>query len=163
MIIFSLGVIFLCMIGISWFAGSGAPYVPTRYDKLSQLFKKAGLKKGCRFYELGSGDGVVVLTAAQMGAVSFGIEESWLRVWWSRYKAHTLSLNNAYFFHGDIFCRHFYDADMVYIFMLQFTVDRLEKQLKQELKKGAVVITQRYHFKNWTPRFKQDDFWVYEV
>lgn len=162
-LILSLVLLILGLIGLSWFAGSGAPYIPTKYPKLKQLFKKAGLKKDGHFYELGSGDGCVVLQAAQMGADSFGIEQSWIRVWWSRYKAYRLKLKDAHFFHGDIFYRHYYDADMVYIYLLQNTVDKLETQLKQELKKGAKVITQRYHFKNWLPILMIDDFYVYVV
>ncbi|OGE41494.1 hypothetical protein A3E86_05365 [Candidatus Daviesbacteria bacterium RIFCSPHIGHO2_12_FULL_47_45] len=151
----------LCLLGLSWFAGSGAPYIPTKYPKLKELFKLAGLKPDDDFYELGSGDGRVVLVAAQMGAESFGIEESWLRVWWSRWKAYQLKLSNAHFFHGSIFTRHYFSAEVVYIYMLPVTVDRLEPILKEELKPGAKVITQKYHFKNWKPTKTIDDFYIY--
>ena len=103
----------------------------------------------------------MVLVAAQMGAESFGIEESWLRVWWSRWKAYQLKLSNAHFFHGSIFTRHYFSAEVVYIYMLPVTVDRLEPILKEELKPGAKVITQKYHFKNWKPTKTIDDFYIY--
>ncbi len=68
---------------------------------------------------------------------------------------------------------------MIFIFLLQPAVDKLEKKLRSELKKGSIVITQTFHFKNWTPIKKIDytdnnklrlgknlyagDFWVYKV
>lgn len=161
-LLMTAGLLGLCAIGLSWFAGSDAPYVPTKIDSLKEVFKKAGLKKGSQVYELGSGDGRVVLLATQMGAVSFGIEQSWLRVWLSRFYAYKKGLHGAHFFHGNIFDRQYFPADIVYVYMLQKAVDILEKKLKKELKPGAKVITQRYHFKNWKPEKIIGEFNIYK-
>ncbi len=154
-------VLLLCLVGLSWFAGSDAPFVPSKDKKVKKALKAAGVKKGHIFYELGSGDGRVVFEAAKSGASATGIEQSWIRVWYSRYKAKKLRLPNAVFLHGDIFERDYYPADFVYIYLLQPAVDRLEKKLAKELKKGAVVITQKYHFTNWQPFLSLDEFNFY--
>lgn len=159
----TFSVFFLSLLGLSWFAGTDAPYVPTKLDLISKILKSAGVKKGKIFYELGSGDGRVVLEAAKLGADANGIEQSWIRVWFSRYKALKLKLNRAFFFHGDVFHRHYYPADVVYIYLLPKGVARLEEKLKTELKKRAIVITQTYHFKKWKPYKKQGDFNFYRV
>lgn len=159
----SLFVLGLGLLGLSWFAGSDAPFVPTKNPDLSKILRKGGVKKGKIFYELGSGDGRVVLEAASLGAEGNGVEQSWIRVWYSRLKARNLTLPNAHFFHGNIFDRHYFPADIVYIYMLQNCVNKLEEVLKKELKKGAVVITQKYHFKKWKPFKKIDNFWYYKV
>src|SRR5687767_8294820 len=91
----SLGVLVGCFLGLSWFAGSDAPYVPTAAEKIRKVLEAAGVKKGRIFYELGSGDGRVVIQAAHLAAESFGIEQSWLRVWYSRYTAWKSKLKNA--------------------------------------------------------------------
>lgn len=156
----SLVLLLLCVVGISWFAGSDAPFVPTKVENLRKILKAAGIKKDKIFYELGSGDGRVVLEASRLGAISYGIEQSWLRVWYSRFKSSREKLS-ATFFHGNIFDRQYYPADVVYVYMLQDCVDQLEKKLKKELKKGAVIITQKYHFKNWKPTKKIDNFYLY--
>jgi SAM-dependent methyltransferase len=174
-----IGILVLSAIGLSWFAGSDAPYVPTRIKSLKKLLEKAGLKKDQIFYELGSGDGRVVLAAASLGANATGIEQSWIRVWHSRLKAKQLNLKNADFIHGNIFDRQYFPADCVFIFLLQPAVDKLEVKLRKELKKGCLVITQTFHFKKWKPLKKLDftehnriklgenkyggDFWVYKV
>ena len=172
-------IIFISSLALSWFAGSDAPYVPTRLKNIKELLKKAGLKKGHHFYELGSGDGRVVYAATELGAFSTGIEQSWLRVWFSRYQAKKQNLKDIEFLHGNIFDRQYFPADCIFIFLLQPAVDKLEKKLKKELKKDCIVITQTFHFKNWKPIKKLDftengkirlgegkyggDFWIYKA
>lgn len=153
-LIISGGVLLGCLIALSWFAGSDAPYIPTRMEAIRKILKLAGVKKGKKIYELGSGDGRVVIEAAKMGAESIGIEQSWIRVLYSRYKAS--NLYNAKFYHGNIFSKDYSDGDIVYIYLLLKGVAKLEEKLKKELKKGSIVVTQTYHFPNWKP-FKKVD------
>lgn len=162
-LIISLGVLVGCLIGLSWFAGSDAPFIPTKPENIKKALRLADLKPGEVFYELGSGDGRVVLEAAKMKAKAFGVEQSWLRVWFSRIKAHNLHLKNAHFFHGNIFDRHYYNADVVFIYLLPKGVTKLEIKLRKDLEKGSRVITQTYHFKHWRPKIKEGDFRVYTV
>ena len=121
-LIISGGILIGCFIALSWFAGSDAPYVPTKMGEIRKILKLAGVKKGKKFYELGSGDGRVVLEAAKLGANSYGIEQSWIRVLYSRYKAWQKKLSEAKFSHGNIFGRSYEDADIVYILVKTFGV-----------------------------------------
>lgn len=156
------GIILLgCFLGLSWFAGSDAPFVRTR--NFAKILKTVDVKKGKKFYDLGSGDGRLVLEAAKMGADSFGIEQSWIRVLYSRYMAKKLNLPNAKFIHGNIFFRNYVAGDIIYIYLLQKNVEKLEPILKQDLKKGSKIITKDYHFKNLEPIKKIDNFWIYQV
>ena len=153
-LIISGGILLGCLVALSWFAGSDAPYVPTKLEAIRKILKLAGVKKGKKFYELGSGDGRVVIEAAKLKAQTIGIEQSWIRVLFSRFK--TSNFKNAKFFHGNIFSKDYSDADIVYIYLLLKGVAKLESKLKKELKKGSIVITQTYHFPNWKP-FKKID------
>lgn len=152
-LVVALGTILGCFLGLSWFAGSDAPYIPTQERAIKKILKMAGAKRGKKFYELGSGDGRVVIAASKLGANAVGIEQSWIRVLYSRWKADGQNCN---FFHGDIFKRNYQDADIIYIYLLLKGVKKLEEKLKRELKKGSVVITQTYHFKTWKPFKKLD-------
>lgn len=156
-LIISSGILLGCMIGLSWFAGSDAPFIPTNTQLIKKILKIVQTKKGRKFYELGSGDGRIVLQAAKLGTNSFGIEQSLLRVLYSKYKAWHFNLKKAHFLHSNIFSQNYSDADIVYIYLLQKGVNRLENKLKGELQKGSIVITQAYHFPNWKP-FKKIDF-----
>ena len=173
-LILVLGLLAGCALGLSWFAGSDAPYVPTQMRLINKVLKAAGVKKDKVFYELGSGDGRVVIEGAKLGAKANGVEQSWMRVWYSRYKSRMEGTNKkTHFCHGDVFERNYYPADIVYIYLLQKAVDKLEEKLKKELNPGAVVITQTYHFKNWKPFKKMGernldfrvggDFYLYRV
>lgn len=145
------GVLLGCLIGLSWFAGSDAPYVPTKMERIKKVLKLAGLKKGEVFWELGSGDGRVVIEAAKLGANSYGVEQSWIRVLYSRWKAKKIGLKNTYFIHRDIFKQDLPSTDIVFIFLLPKGIRKLEPLLKKNLKKGSKVITQTFHFKRWIP------------
>lgn len=160
-LIISGGVLLGCLIGLSWFAGSDAPFVPTKMELIKKVLQLAGIKKDKKFYELGSGDGRVVLAAAKLGAEAVGIEQSWIRVFWSRYLAQKQKLSKANFYHGNIFKKSYSDGDIIYIYLLQKAVIRLEGKLKRELKLGSMVITQTYHFPNWQPFKKMGNFWIY--
>ena len=166
-LIISGGILLGCLIGLSWFAGSDAPFVPTKMDQIRKILKLAGVKRGKKFYELGSGDGRVVFEAAKLGADSIGIEQSWIRVLYSKYQALKLashsSSGNVNFYHGDIFKRNYQNADVVYNYLLPKGVKKLEEKLQKELRKGTVVITQIYHFPNWKPFKKIEDFWIYRT
>ncbi|MDO8577008.1 MAG: methyltransferase domain-containing protein [Candidatus Daviesbacteria bacterium] len=160
-LIISGGILLGCIIGLSWFAGSDAPYVPTKMERIRQILKLAGVKKGKKFYELGSGDGRVVYIAAKLGADSSGIEQSWIRVLYSKYNAWRLGLKKTKFSHGNIFKKSYEDANIIYIYLLPKGVKKLEGKLRKETNKGTIMITQTYHFPNWKPFKKLDDFWLY--
>ena len=120
------GLLLGCMLGLSWFAGSDAPYVATKSIRIKKALTEAGIKEGDIFYELGSGDGRVVTVAAQMGAEAFGIEQSWIRIFYSRYKAYKLKLKNTHFIHGNIFNQNLTKSNIVFIFLLPKGVEKLE-------------------------------------
>lgn len=153
----------LCFLALSWFAGTDAPYVATKMDLINKVLKLAGVKKGKKFYELGSGDGRVVYAAAKLGAESMGIEQSWLRVLYSRYQSIKQNLPNAKFKHGNIFNLNYSDANTIYIYLLPKGIAKLEKKLPQELKKGSVIITQTYHFQSLKEFKKEGNFNFYQI
>lgn len=189
LLVVTLGALIGCFIGISWFAGTDAPYVATKSARVKKALTLVGLKKDEVFYELGSGDGRVVLEAAKLGAKAFGIEQSWIRVLWSRYSARKLNLPNAKFIHGNIFSYlsssrkrgSINNIDIIFIFLLPKGVAKLEPILRSNLKKGSRVMTQTFHFPKWKPYKKvlltdknvpntplgknivEGDFWYYRV
>lgn len=159
------GILIGCLIALSWFAGTDAPYVPTKLEVAKRILKLiVGKNKksyqrslsGKKFYELGSGDGRIVMEAATLGAEAIGIEQSLIRVLYSKFSAWKKGLKSAHFIHGNVFKKNYSDADIIFIYLLPTGVAKLEPKLKQEIKKGSVVITQTFHFKNWKP-FKKID------
>jgi len=65
----------------------GSAWTPTPKSVVGKMLKMAGLKRGETLYDLGSGDGRIVIKAAKdFGAVSVGIEANPFLVIWSRLK-----------------------------------------------------------------------------
>jgi tRNA A58 N-methylase Trm61 len=58
----------------------GAPYVPTSQKDIEEILKRAKLKKGQQFLELGSGDGRII-RAAVKNTRSMGWELRFIRCW----------------------------------------------------------------------------------
>ncbi|MDD2822644.1 MAG: SAM-dependent methyltransferase [Candidatus Daviesbacteria bacterium] len=163
LIIFSLFFFPFCALALSWLAGTDAPYVPTKMKNINKVLKFARVRKGKKFYELGSGDGRVVYEAASMGADAVGIEQSILRVWYSALKARNLNLPNTKFIHGNVFNKNYSDANIIYIYLLTKGVKKLEEKLTKELKKKTIIITQTYHFQKLKPYKKIGDFNFYRI
>ena len=73
LIIIILGL--LALISISWSNRRGAPWLPTRMKKVRRMLELANVQPGELVYDLGCGDGRVLVTAARRyGAKAVGIE-----------------------------------------------------------------------------------------
>jgi 16S rRNA A1518/A1519 N6-dimethyltransferase RsmA/KsgA/DIM1 with predicted DNA glycosylase/AP lyase activity len=132
----------------------GAFFVPSEIEAVENIIALAEIKKGDVFYELGSGDGRIVIAAALRGAKAYGVEIDLLRVWYSRFWIKLLRLSrNAQIIHQDFFQTKLAKADTVCLFLLPETNERLTKKLKKELKKGAKIISYAFPLKDWEPDY----------
>ena len=119
---------------------------------VERVMKLAGLKKGQVFYDLGSGDGRLVIAAALRGAKAYGVEIDCLRVWYSRFFIWLWRLSgNAKIMDKNFFEVDLSKADVVSVFLLQETNQKMKDKLKKELKKGAKVISCTFTFDGWKP------------
>ncbi|MEK7165176.1 MAG: hypothetical protein AAB874_00005, partial [Patescibacteria group bacterium] len=131
----------------------GAPFVPLEVEVVEEVMRLANIKQGEVFYELGSGDGRLVIAAALRGAKSFGVEIDILRVLYSRAWIILLRLQkNTHILHKNFFNVDLKKADVVCLYLLQETNDALEKKLEKELKKGCRVISVAFNFPHWKPK-----------
>lgn len=131
----------------------GAPFIPMEADVAERIIKLAKINKNDIFYDLGSGDGRLVVAAAMKGARSYGVELDKLRVWYSRIWIRLLRLNEkATIIHKDIFETNLSDATVVCTYLLQETNDKIQEKLERELKPGARVISLAFDFKNRVPK-----------
>lgn len=152
------GIILLALIFFGWDIyirrtdKHGAPFVPLEPDVVESALRMAKVKKGDVFYELGSGDGRLVIAAALRGAKAVGVELSWTRVIYSRFWIFLLRLQkNAKIIHKNFFDINLSDADVVCLFLLQETNEKIQNKLKKELKKGTRVVSVAFTFPNWEP------------
>src|SRR3989344_7182924 len=130
----------------------GAPWVPMRARDVERVMKLAEINAGQKIYDLGCGDGRVLLAAAERGAEARGFEISlipyaiacikWL--FFKKRQAVTISFKDFWF-------ANFHDADVVYFFLMPDVYAKLKTKLEQELKSGALVIAYVWPMSGWEP------------
>ena len=104
-------------------------------------------------YDLGSGDGRIVVEAARRRrARAVGIEADPLRVLWSQLFIALLNLRNLVrIVWGNFFHQSISDATVVTLFLTQRTNQRLKAKLQQELRPGTRVVSHVWTFDGWSP------------
>lgn len=131
----------------------GAPFVPLEPDVVEHVMQLADIRPGQVFYELGSGDGRLVISAALRGATAYGVEIDKFRVIYSRLWIGLLRLSNrAKILHENIFQVNLSEANIVCMYLLQSTNEALQQKLLLELKPGTKIISVAFTFPGWKPK-----------
>jgi tRNA1(Val) A37 N6-methylase TrmN6 len=130
-----------------------APYYPTPETIVEKMLQLAGLKPGEKMFDLGSGDGRIVIMAAQkFGADATGIEfdkDLWKQ---SSERIKSLGLEKrARIIQGDIMKQDYSKADVITVYLLPSSNDKVRPLLEKQLKKGARIVSHDFEFSGWTP------------
>jgi predicted RNA methylase len=112
------------------------------------MLQMAEVKPGELVYDLGCGDGRVLVTAAgTFGARAVGVEVDVSRYLWSVF---AVTLNGLWkrvrIIRQDMFSVDLRDADVVFAFLLQDTNERLKDKLRKELRPGTRIISNTFTF-----------------
>ena len=130
-----------------------APYYPTPETIVDKMLILGGLKAGEKMYDLGSGDGRIVIVAAQkFHADAVGVELDRDLCKQSTAKILKLGLDKkAHIVNGDLLKQNYSSADMVTVYLLPDAVNnKVQPILDRQLKKGARIVAKDFEFKNWT-------------
>lgn len=129
----------------------GSPYVATKNKAVADMFNQIKFTKGKKFLELGSGDGRISrYVASKYDVYATGVDVNILLVWWARFltflsfnkdPSTSLGITRVNFRTENIFNTDFREFDYLYIFLMPELIEKLEPKFKQELKKGAIVIS----------------------
>ena len=140
--------IMLFMMSMVWTNSRGAPWVPTARQTVHSMLSLAGVRPGELVYDLGCGDGrVLVIAARSFGARAVGIELDLSRFLFSLAAVAAFGLwRRVRVIRGDLFRQNLQEADVVVAYLLQDTNDRLQAKLLRELRPGARVISNTFTF-----------------
>ena len=129
------------------------PYVPSTDQNVDEMLRLAEVRPGDIVYDLGSGDGRVVIAAARdWGARGVGIEIDPKLVVESRERARREGVEKRVAFReGDVTKASFSEATVVTMYLLTPLVERLKPKLLAELKPGTRIIAHDYGFSDWKP------------
>jgi SAM-dependent methyltransferase len=126
----------------------GCPYVKTKKDTVRKVLKLAAIKKGDIFYDLGSGNGDVLIEASKLGAKCIGYEIS--PYYYIVSKLRTMRFKNIDVRFQNINDIDLQKADIVYVYLIPKFLKKLSPKFQRELKPGAKIISIGFPIKNST-------------
>lgn len=141
-----------------------APWVPTSKATIRKMLTFAEVNQNDTLFDLGSGDGRIPIIAAQEFNVkkAVGIELNPFFVALSNIRIFTRRLQDkVQIIWGNIFLRNISEADVITMYLLQVTNNRMRDKLKQELKPGSRVISKVYTFTDWEPEKVDEESKLY--
>lgn len=129
-----------------------APWVPTRDELLPYIMNLAKIKSGDIFYDLGCGDGRIVVEAALRGAKGVCVEVNKELISRAEEKAKKLGVfDKIVFINDDFFNVVLSDATVIYMYLLTSVNKMLKPKLSREIKIGTRVVTLDFEIPGWKP------------
>ena len=129
------------------------PFVPTPIEVIDRMLELAEVKKGDVVYDLGSGDGRIVIRAAKKyGVRAVGIEmDSWLldkarKAAKAEGVSHLVEFRNEDALKADIS-----RATVVTLYMLPWFNEAMKPNFKKMLKPGARIVAHDFGIEGWKP------------
>jgi cyclopropane fatty-acyl-phospholipid synthase-like methyltransferase len=128
-------------------------YVPTSSGVADAMLRLAGVTAADTVYDLGSGDGRIVIAAAKKyGARGVGVEIDAALVATARKNAAAAGVaDRVTFRQEDLFKTDLSDATVVMIYLSTTTNMRLRPRLERDLKPGARIVSHRFLMGDWKP------------
>lgn len=129
------------------------PYVPTPQNVVDKMLEMAAVKKDDVVYDLGSGDGRIVITAAKKyGVRGVGVDIDPERVKEANANAVQAGVaNRVKFIEQDLFKTNLKEASVVTLYLLPEVNLRLRPKLWSELKPGTRVVSHAFDMGDWKP------------
>ena len=130
------------------------PYFPSTDEAVQGMLKLAGTGPGDVVYDLGCGDGRIVIAAARdFGARGVGVEIDPAPLRMAVYQARRAGVTDRVrFVRGDLFEADIGDATVVTLFLFEDLNRRLLPKLRKDLKPGTRIVAHRYGFgPDWPP------------
>ena len=128
------------------------PYVPTPEPVVAEMLRLANVKKGDVLYDLGCGDGRIVITAAQKyGIRGVGIDINPERIQEAQANAKKAGVTNVEFRQQDLFKTNFSEATVVTLYLLPDINVKLRPQLLKQLKPGTRIVSHDFDMGQWKP------------
>jgi SAM-dependent methyltransferase len=134
-----------------------SPFVTSPPQIVSAMLELANVKSSDIVYDLGCGDGRIVISAAKKyGARGVGIDINPARVEEARANARTEGVSDRVSFEvNDMFDADIRNASVVALYLLPDANLRLRPRLLRELKPGTRVVSHSFDMGNWKPDKEQ--------
>jgi len=129
------------------------PFVPTPIEVVDKMLELATVKNTDVLYDLGSGDGRIVIRAAKKyGVRAVGIEMDQFLLQKARHDAEAAGVSQLVEFRAeDALQTDLSKATVVTLYMLPWFNEKMKPNLKQYLKIGARIVAHDFGIEGWKP------------
>lgn len=136
------------------------PYVPTPNTAVDRMLQIAGVGPGDLVLDMGSGDGRIVIAAAQLGARGRGVEINPDLVERSKRNAERAKVSGrTEFVKEDMFTTPLADVSVLTLYVLTQSNLKLRPRILSEMRPGSRVISHQFGMQDWEPdRFERHGF-----
>jgi predicted RNA methylase len=136
-----------------------APFVQTPLEVAKKMLTLSGVRQGDVLYDLGCGDGrLIILAAKDIGAKATGIELREDLVERARTEIKRLNLEDKVkVIQGNFFDVNISDADVITLYLTSSANERLRPKLEAELKSGTRVVSHDFKVPGWKPSNVYDE------
>lgn len=133
--------------------GQDVVYVPTQQAVVDAMLKLADVKKSDIVYDLGCGDGRMVVTAAKTyGTKGKGIDIDPQRIKEANENAQNAGVTDKVeFVQGNLFEADVSEASVVTLYLLESLNLKLRPKLLEQLKPGSRVVSNTFSMGDWVP------------
>lgn len=129
-----------------------APYVPTREPVVAEMLRLAAVGKKDVLYDLGCGDGRIVIAARRLGARAVGVDINPYRIAeCEEFAARAGVGSGVRFVVGDLFEADIREATVVALYLLTTVNLRLRPRLLAELRPGTRIVSHDFGMDTWKP------------
>jgi protein-L-isoaspartate O-methyltransferase len=141
------------------YVNSLAPYVVSPQEIVDRMLELADLRPGEKLYDLGSGDGRILITAVvRFKAKAVGVEISDDLAASTNDRIRRLGLDNdARVIHGNFLDADLSPADVVTLYLATDANELLRPNLEKYLRNGARVVSHEYAMPGWKPKLVDKD------
>lgn len=160
-----VGLISIFVFATTWTVLVGGPWMPTRNHQVKTMLKLADVGEDDTVYDLGCGDGRVLISAARdYGAKAVGIEFSLLLYLVSKLRIFLLGLGDRVTVkHGNIFNAELSGATVVTCYLLQGTTDRIVTKLVSECVPGTRIVSNNFPMTKMEPVQQTGRIFLYRI
>jgi SAM-dependent methyltransferase len=137
------------------------PYVPSPTEIVETMLKLGEVKQGDILYDLGCGDGRIVITAAQkFGARGTGVDIDPERIQEAEANARQAGVSDRVrFIQKNLFDADIHDATVVTLYLLPDVNLKLRPKLLRDLKVGTRIVSHQFDMGDWKPDKQVDVGW----
>jgi ribosomal protein L11 methylase PrmA len=122
-----------------------APYLPTPHDVVDRMLRLAEVTSEDVLYDLGCGDGRIVIAAAKLGAQGVGVDIEPFRVAESRENAARAGVEHLTTFTAeDAMTLDVSRATVVTLYLVEWSTEKLMPLLTSQLRKGARIVSHSF-------------------